>query len=63
MKMMKLRSLILAGFLALPFAASFGQVGVSINFAPPVLPIYEQPPCPVAGYIWTPGYWAWGEGD
>jgi len=26
--MMKLRSLILAGFLALPFASSFAQVGV-----------------------------------
>ena len=62
---MKLRSFILAGFLflALPLATSFAQVGVSINFAPPVLPVYEQPPCPVAGYIWTPGYWGWGDGD
>jgi hypothetical protein len=61
MNMMKLRSIILAGFLfaALPFASSFAQVGISINVAPPVLPVYEQPICPVAGYIWTPGYWAW----
>jgi len=21
-------------------------------------PVYEQPECPVEGYIWTPGYWA-----
>jgi WXXGXW repeat (2 copies) len=24
---------------------------------PPPLPVYEQPPCPGDGYIWTPGYW------
>lgn len=28
--------------------------------APPALPEYTQPPCPEDGYIWTPGYWAWG---
>ena len=30
--------------------------------APPPLPEYEQPPCPEDGYLWTPGYWAWGGG-
>jgi WXXGXW repeat (2 copies) len=39
------------------------DVGVSINIAPPVLPVYEQPPVPGPGYIWTPGYWAWGDDD
>jgi hypothetical protein len=34
-------------------------VGVSIGIAPPALPVYEQPPCPVAGYLWTPGYWGY----
>jgi hypothetical protein len=28
--------------------------------APPALPDYEQPPAPADGYIWTPGFWAWG---
>jgi len=28
--------------------------------APPPLPDYSQPPAPGDGYIWTPGYWAWG---
>ncbi len=28
--------------------------------APPPLPDYQQPPAPGDGYIWTPGYWAWG---
>jgi hypothetical protein len=63
-KMMKLRSFILAGslFVALPLASSVAYLGVSINIAPPVLPVVVQPPCPVAGYIWTPGYWGWGGG-
>ena len=60
---MKLRSFILAGFLALPLTSSFAEVGISINIAPPVLPVVEQPPCPVEGYIWTPGYWGWGVSD
>ena len=44
-------------------AASFAQIGVGIvvNFAPPPLPVYEQPLCPGEGYIWTPGYWAYGD--
>jgi hypothetical protein len=36
------------------------SVGVSIGVAPPEMPVYVQPPCPVVGYMWTPGYWAWG---
>jgi hypothetical protein len=24
------------------------------------LPDYDQPPAPGDGYLWTPGYWAWG---
>lgn len=28
--------------------------------APPPLTDYEQPPCPEDGYLWAPGYWAWG---
>ena len=58
---MKLRSLVFAAFLALPFATSFAQVEFSVGWAPPPLPVYEQPACPVAGYIWTPGYWGWDD--
>ena len=39
---------------------AFVNIGVSINVAPPELPVYEQPPVPGPGYLWTPGYWAWG---
>ena len=42
-------------------ASSFAAVGVMISIAPPPLPVYEQPTCPGDGYIWTPGYWAYGD--
>lgn len=35
------------------------HAAVRIYAPPPSLPIYEQPPLPGPGYIWTPGYWAW----
>jgi hypothetical protein len=35
-------------------------IAVSITIAPPVLPVYVQPPCPQPGYLWTPGYWGYG---
>ena len=31
------------------------------SIAPPPLPEYEQPPCPVDGYLWTPGYWGYND--
>ena len=34
--------------------------GLRVEVEPPPLPVYEQPPCPEPGYLWTPGYWAWG---
>src|SRR5579859_5768802 len=37
------------------------QIGVSVQIAPPALPVYDQPPIPEEGYIWTPGYWGWGD--
>jgi len=60
-----IRSLLLTlGLLALSAAAS-AQIGIglSIRIAPPELPVYEQPVCPEDGYIWTPGYWAYGDSD
>lgn len=35
-------------------------VGFSVSIGPPLLPLYPQPLCPGAGYIWVPGYWAYG---
>ena len=53
-----IRSLLFALCLLSVSAASFAQVGISVSFGPPPLPVYEQPICPAEGYIWTPGYWA-----
>ena len=39
--------------------AGWSQVSLSINIAPPPLPVYAQPPIPGDGYLWTPGYWSW----
>jgi hypothetical protein len=54
------RWMFLALLLTLVPASSFAGVLISVGFAPPVLPVYEQPPCPQPGWMWTPGYWAYG---
>ena len=54
-----IRGLTLALILATLPLASQAAVFVSVTIAPPILPVYEQPPIPGTGYIWTPGYWAW----
>ena len=57
-----IRGILAAALLAvLPIAANAG-VFVSVNFAPPVLPVYVQPAMPGPGYMWMPGYWAFGGG-
>ena len=38
---------------------TIAQVSFTVAFAPPALPVYEQPVCPGDNYIWVPGYWAW----
>ncbi len=51
--------------IAAPLAARAQiELGFTIfaDVAPPPLPVYDQPPIPEEGYIWTPGYWAW-DGD
>lgn len=39
------------------------SIGISVNFEPPALPVYVQPPCPQPNYLWMPGYWAWDPVD
>jgi hypothetical protein len=56
-----MRTLFLGLLVSIVPASSFAGVFVSINIAPPVLPVYAQPICPGEGYLWTPGYWAYGE--
>jgi len=62
-----MRMRILARILLLALAVlsvaktSSAQIGISVTFGPPAIPVYEQPICPGDGYIWTPGYWAWDD--
>jgi hypothetical protein len=51
-----------AAITAIPAPAS-AQVSIDIYAPapPPPLPDYDQPPLPGDGYIWTPGYWAYGD--
>ncbi len=62
---LSLRSLLFALVLLAISAASSAQIGfgISIRIAPPELPVYDQPIAPGDGYIWTPGYWAYGDDD
>jgi hypothetical protein len=61
-----LRTLLIAAAVATPVLAlptAHAQFGIAINIdvPPPELPVYVQPPIPGDGYIWTPGYWAYGD--
>jgi hypothetical protein len=62
---LSIRTLLFTFVLLAISAASSAQVGisVSIRIAPPELPVYDQPIAPGDDYIWTPGYWAYGDGD
>ena len=62
---LSIRSLLFALVLLAISAASSAQIGIgiSIRIAPPELPVYDQPMAPGDGYIWTPGYWAYGDDD
>jgi hypothetical protein len=50
--------LLLAAFLAMTASAA---VVFSVNVAPPPIAVFDQPPCPGDGYIWTPGYYQYGD--
>jgi WXXGXW repeat (2 copies) len=54
-------SLLAVGLLTVPVQSPAQvAVGVSIRIGPPALPVYVQPVCPEPGYLWVPGYWAYG---
>lgn len=56
----KAAALLGALLVGLPLASTAG-IFVSVDIAPPALPVYSQPPMPGDGYIWTPGYWAYSD--
>jgi hypothetical protein len=58
-----IRAITAALLLATLSLSANAAVFVSVNIGPPVLPVYVPPPIPGPGYLWVPGYWAWGGGD
>jgi hypothetical protein len=56
-----LASYFIIAALALGSSSAYSQVSISIDIAPPPLEVYDQPACPDDGYLWTPGYWAYGD--
>ncbi len=53
--------LTLVALMLITVPVSFGAIFFSVTVAPPLLPVYTQPFCPGPGYIWVPGYWAYGD--
>jgi WXXGXW repeat (2 copies) len=68
-KMTFIRGLLFALCLPLGFALAASPasaqiaIGISVHVAPPAIPVYVQPACPVEGYLWTPGYWSYANDD
>ncbi len=64
MKRIKIILAITAGIFILTSTTTSAQVSVGISvtagIAPPPLVVYSQPPCPDDGFLWVPGYWAYG---
>jgi hypothetical protein len=46
-----------------PKPASAQSIGISVNFGPPPIPYYVQPPAPDQNMIWSPGYWGYDPAD
>ena len=52
-----------AAAILLTASLAHAQIGISVEVAPPALPVYAQPEIPNDGYLWTPGYWSWNAND
>ena len=61
MRTLSIRSLLFALMMLVMPGTSSARIFFSIGIAPPPLPVYVQPLCPGEGYIWTPGYWVYGD--
>jgi hypothetical protein len=42
-------------------ARAFAGIEVIVKLAPPPIVVFDQPACPGDGYIWTPGYYQYGD--
>jgi len=53
-------AIMLGGCVVTPYEPGAPAVAEQANEPPPPLPVYDQPPCPEDGYVWTPGVWRFG---
>ncbi|HEV2692413.1 MAG TPA: YXWGXW repeat-containing protein [Verrucomicrobiae bacterium] len=40
---------------------AFAGIQLIVKIAPPPIAVFDQPACPGDGYIWTPGYYQYGD--
>jgi hypothetical protein len=40
---------------------AYAGIELSVKLAPPPIVVFDQPACPGDGYIWTPGYYQYGD--
>jgi len=45
----------------LPGAQAFAGIQLTVTLAPPPIVVFDQVACPGDGYIWTPGYYQYGD--
>ncbi len=57
----KLTVFLILALAALCLPQAFAGIQISVNVAPPAIAVFDQPPCPGDGYIWTPGYYQYGD--
>ena len=57
-KLTRLLILVLAALLGVH---AFDGIQLSVTIAPPPIAVFDQPACPGDGYIWTPGYYQYGD--
>lgn len=42
-------------------ARAYAGIELIVNLAPPPIVVFDQPTCPGDGYVWTPGYYQYGD--
>jgi hypothetical protein len=63
MKIFQTRLMLAAAAVLLMPVVSSADISISVDFAPPSYPVYEQPAAPAPQYAWAPGYWAYSNVD
>ena len=57
----KMTMFLIALLIALTGTQTLAGIRFSVKIAPPPIAVFDQSPCPGDGYIWTPGYYQYGD--